>query len=724
MTGAEKDRNTQHDHRWKPWLFALLAGVLMLAAEQAVERYQQRSVLGHQRGHIISELSQLRARLESVINGNLWVIQGLTAVISAQPDIDQTAFARIARGLINESRALRNVAGAPDLIVSLMHPIEGNEAAIGLDYRQHAGQRDAALRAAETGAPVIAGPVRLVQGGMALIAREPVFLPSDRPDGQPRFWGLVSAVIDIDRLYRLAGLDKMDDGLSLAIRGKDGLGPQGEVFFGNPEVFTGDPLTVSVNLPGGSWQLAALPAEGWEHLHHDAELLAIRLVGLVVGLLIATMTYLTMRKHFELREAMDKLGESQTLFEGFMHHLPAGAFVRSPNDGTPLFENRWLLENLHTADRGCGIETAHDLEVIKTGSKMLQRQLRDPRGEAMYCDTLRFVLRRASRHPLVGGIVMDVTERVRTEQDLATNRARLQTLLDTIPDLVWLKDPDGIYLACNRRFEDLFGAKEEAIIGRRDQDFVDADLAEHFRQHDLAAMRAGQPTVNEETVTFANDGHQALLETIKAPVQDKQGNLTGVLGIARDITERQRTEEALRASAFRLTMAERIGHIGHWEQRVEDDRMIWSDETYRIFGLAPQQQSIDLDWVVSRIHPDDREQYQRYMAGLLASRRGDPAPGLLCRIIRVDDEERVLSLRVSIDYGHDGEPTRLFGTAQDVTEREMMHRDLQARIEELTRWQLVMLGREDRVQQLKSEVNRLLDEYGLPPRYANQVKAP
>ena len=129
---------------------------------------------------------------------------------------------------------------------------------------------------------------------------------------------------------------------------------------------------------------------------------------------------------------------------------------------------------------------------------------------------------------------------------LALERAHLKTLLATIPDLIWLKDQDGVYISCNPEFERFFGATESEIVGRTDYDFVDKQLADFFRQNDRDAMAAGKPNVNDEWVTYARDGHRALLETIKTPMFDALGHLTGVLGIARDITSRVQTETTLK----------------------------------------------------------------------------------------------------------------------------------------------------------------------------------
>ena len=149
------------------------------------------------------------------------------------------------------------------------------------------------------------------------------------------------------------------------------------------------------------------------------------------------------------------------------------------------------------------------------------------------------------------GIGIDITRRKEMARDLAEQEAQLRTLVDALPDLIWLKNADGVYLSCNPMFERFFGAKETEIIGKTDYDFVSKDVADSFREHDKLAMAAGGPSMNEEWITFADNGQKALLETIKLPMIDADHNLTGVLGIARNITERKRMEDALVESEAR-----------------------------------------------------------------------------------------------------------------------------------------------------------------------------
>lgn len=143
------------------------------------------------------------------------------------------------------------------------------------------------------------------------------------------------------------------------------------------------------------------------------------------------------------------------------------------------------------------------------------------------------------------GLGRDMTDIYRMQEAVTNERATLRAFFGAMPDLAWMKDMDGRYLACNPMFEQFFGATEATILGKTDYDFVDAELAAFFREKDRAAALAGKPSVNEEWVTFASDGRRVQLETVKSPVFNADGKVIGIIGMGRDITERKRFEQAL-----------------------------------------------------------------------------------------------------------------------------------------------------------------------------------
>lgn len=151
----------------------------------------------------------------------------------------------------------------------------------------------------------------------------------------------------------------------------------------------------------------------------------------------------------------------------------------------------------------------------------------------------------------------DITERTLAQQAVQQSNALLRAVLKALPDLVWMKDTEGRYRLCNRPFERFFGAPEDEIVGKTDYDFVDKELADFFRQKDQAAIAAAGIQRNEEEIVYAEDGQRAMLETRKVPVYGAGGELMGVLGVARDVTEQRAMETAV-AEAQRL---EALGHM-------------------------------------------------------------------------------------------------------------------------------------------------------------------
>lgn len=131
---------------------------------------------------------------------------------------------------------------------------------------------------------------------------------------------------------------------------------------------------------------------------------------------------------------------------------------------------------------------------------------------------------------------------------MAFDLEQLQLLINTLPDLVWLKDLDGIYQMCNPRFEKFVGKKLHEIVGKTDFDLLPSDMALFFRQKDKEALEADCSLTNLEWITFSGDGHRELVETVKTPMRNNAGNIIGVLGISRDITARYQSEEALKES--------------------------------------------------------------------------------------------------------------------------------------------------------------------------------
>ncbi len=279
------------------------------------------------------------------------------------------------------------------------------------------------------------------------------------------------------------------------------------------------------------------------------------------------------------KQIEEKLLENLTILQTAMDHCTAGIAIADAPDGKLRYVN----------DAGLMVRGKSKEEVVNTigidqyvdswqlfhfdGTPCAPDEV--PLARAlMYGETCdkQFIVRRSGNEDrivwahaapvrnhdgeVISAIVVfpDITAQKEAEKALQKNEAHLRTLIETIPDLVWLKDPEGIYISCNLKFERFFGAKEAEIKGKTDHDFVEKELADFFRRQDMEAMAAESPNVNEEEITYAGDGHKEILETIKVPMHDSEGNLIGVLGVGRDITERKQVQETLQKAHDELDL--------------------------------------------------------------------------------------------------------------------------------------------------------------------------
>jgi PAS domain S-box-containing protein len=333
---------------------AVLCMVVVLFFDaEAVERH-----LGEQRTAVIDKLSTARAKIEAALNSRLSLVVGMAAFVKSgdktkdnQPGAFSERFQIFSSEILKDIGGIRSLQLAPDAVVMYVNPLKGNEAALGHDLRADPARRDVVERAIQERKFIVAGPVELRQGGVALIGRLPIFLPSER-EQKERFWGFSIILIDLEPLLEAGGLLEKDIGLRYAIRGKDGLGAEGAVFYGEEALFNANPVVLEVYLPNGFWQIAAVPAKGWGGETSDR--INLWIFGSAVAGAVGFLMFVLLNRPAQLRSALSALRESEEKNRLILNSAGEGIYGLDL-EGKTTFVNPTVCELLgYTADELIG----------------------------------------------------------------------------------------------------------------------------------------------------------------------------------------------------------------------------------------------------------------------------------------------------------------------------------------------------------------------------------
>jgi len=242
------------------------------------------------------------------------------------------------------------------------------------------------------------------------------------------------------------------------------------------------------------------------------------------------------------------------LFDG----LPAYVYLQGP-DHSIRFANRSFRERFgQPQGRACyQVITGRDkpcklcrpFSVFETGRPIEWEWVR---GDERTYQIYDYPFSDTDGSPLVLELGIDVTERKHAEEELRRSENKYKTLLDHLPQKIFHKNNASVYLSCNENYARDLNIKLEEIQGKTDFDFFPKALAEKYRADDKRILASGKTEDIEEN--YPQDGQDMWVHTVKTPIKDEKGNITGVLGIFWDITKRKRAEGALRRTHDELEL--------------------------------------------------------------------------------------------------------------------------------------------------------------------------
>jgi len=254
-----------------------------------------------------------------------------------------------------------------------------------------------------------------------------------------------------------------------------------------------------------------------------------------------------------------------------------------------------------------------------------------------------------------------------TVDKLSNAEMRYRTVADSASDWVWWENPDGTF--------NFISPSSERVTGYNAEEFIDdpkllgniilpEDRDIWFNHHQEVIK---EKKFREIQIRIRKkNGEICWIEHVCQQVVGEQGKFLGFRASNRDITERKQSEVALKESEKNLAKAQRLAKLGSWQWNILTNRLAWSDEIYRIFGLTPQHFGATYDTFLERVHPDDRNAVETAVNRAFE----DPFAGydIQHRIVKPDGSLGYVHGHAEVQFDEKGKPVRMVGTMQDISE--------------------------------------------------------
>jgi PAS domain S-box-containing protein len=265
--------------------------------------------------------------------------------------------------------------------------------------------------------------------------------------------------------------------------------------------------------------------------------------------------------------------------------------------------------------------------------------------------------------PLIGGIAIDVTERIQAEQALRNSEERFRAVTMNAPVAIFIKDLQGRFSLANPLAAKALG-RPHGIAGLSDFDLMPREVAERLRQGDLQVIASNGVVETEDRIVAG--GMERHYLAVKFPLHNSAGETVGVGGVAVDVTERKQAQQALRDSERRLLLATQTGKVGVWAWDIEANRVSWSESLQTILGMKAEDLGAAVESFESLVHPEDLRRVQQAIADAVES---DVPMEIEFRALRPDGEYIWIFSNASV-IREGGRAVRMLGASLDITERK------------------------------------------------------
>jgi PAS domain S-box-containing protein len=311
-----------------------------------------------------------------------------------------------------------------------------------------------------------------------------------------------------------------------------------------------------------------------------------------------------------------------------------------------------------------------------------ERTLIDPTGKTRY--THAFYIPDVVDGEVRGFAVLvtDVTEPRMAEQARERAEARFKLAYNASPVPMALFDRRGLILGANPAMTQLLGYEEAELLGRLAEDMAAPAHREWERERIESLLNENPQSTSVELQLLHKDGSPIwVLASFAFKSDEDRDRRLGIVHV-QDISARKRAEDELRLSQARLNEAEGIAQMGSWDWDIQSNRITWSEGLFRLYGINPEDFTGRFDPSQQRVYPDDREMVREALERALADRS---VFAVEYRALRGDGRVRTMRSRAEVVVDEQGEPVRMIGVAQDITDAKLAQEALRTTSADLER---------------------------------------